>query len=40
MEHKMMLVTDINSKQEFDEMKDIMEIFFIGVRIRHLATQG
>ena len=37
-ERKMMLVTDISTKQEFDEMKDIMEIFVVNDRIKHLAA--
>ena len=37
-ERKMMLVTDISNKQEFEEMKDIMEIFVVGIRIRNIAV--
>ena len=36
-ERKMMLVTEISNKQEFDEMKEIMEIFAVRGRIRELA---
>jgi len=38
-EGKMMLVTDVNNREEFNEMKDVMEIFFVQDRIRKLATR-
>ena len=36
MDKKMMIVTEITSKQEFDDMKEIMEIFAVSGRIRQL----
>jgi len=36
----MMLVTEITTKEELDEMKSIMEIFIVGNRIRQLAEQN
>ena len=37
LERKTMLVTDITSKQELDEMKSIMEIFFVTGRVKELT---
>ncbi len=37
MDKKMLLVTEINNKQEFDDMKEIMEIFAVNNRIKELA---
>ena len=39
LEKKMMLVTEITSKQEFEDMKEIMEIFAVRGRIRELAAK-
>ena len=39
-EGKMMLVTDISSQEEFNDMKDIMEIFFVQDRIRKVAIKN
>ena len=36
---KMMMVTEITSKEELDEMKTILEIFVVKNRIRELADQ-
>jgi len=33
----MRMVTDINSRQELEEMKSIMEIFVISYRIKQIA---
>jgi|GEM_PF-3371557 acetolactate synthase small subunit len=38
MERKMMLVTEISTKQEFDEMKEIMEIFAVRGWVMQIAT--
>ena len=38
-EGKMMLVTDVSSKEEFEDMKDVMEIFVVHDRIRQLASK-
>jgi len=40
LDRKMMLVTEITTKEELDEMKSIMEIFIVGNRIRQLAEQN
>ena len=40
LEGKLMLVTEITSKQELEEMKVIVEIFAIKDRIRELALQS
>ena len=40
LERKMMLVTEITSKQELDEMKVIVEIFAVKDRIRELVVQN
>ena len=39
MDKKMMIVTEITSKQEFDDMKEIMEIFAVRGRIRELIAK-
>jgi len=33
----MMVVTEINTRQELDEMKSIMEVFVVNQRIRELV---
>ncbi len=33
----MRVVTEINTRQELDEMKSIMEVFVVNHRIRELA---
>ena len=33
----MRLVTDINTRQELEEMKSIMEVFVISYRIKQIA---
>ena len=40
MDRKMMLVSEISTKQELDEMKAIVEIFVVGGRIRELAVSS
>ena len=40
LEGKLMLVTEITSKQELEEMKVIVEIFAIKDRIRELSLQS
>ena len=39
MDKKMMLVTEISTKDDLDEMKSILEIFVVNGRIRELAQQ-
>jgi hypothetical protein len=34
----MRLVTDINTRQELEEMKSIMEVFVISNRIKQIAV--
>jgi len=34
---EMMVVSEIHSQQELNEMKDIMEIFIVNYRIKELA---
>ncbi len=36
----MKIVSEVNSRQEFDEMKTIMEIFVVNHRIRQLALMS
>ena len=36
---KMMMVSEITCKEELDEMKEIMEIFFVIQRIKELALE-
>ena len=36
---KLMVVTEISSKEEFEEMKTIVEIFAVTGRVRELALK-
>jgi len=36
----MNVVSEINSKQEFNEMKLVMEIFIISTRIKQIAVNS
>ena len=33
----MKIVTEVNTKQEFDDIKSVMEIFVVSNRIRQIA---
>jgi len=37
---RMMMVSEITNKEELDEMKAIMEIFFVTGRVKELALQN
>jgi hypothetical protein len=37
---KMKIVSEINSKQELEEMKSVMEIFVVSFRIKQLAVMA
>ena len=36
----MKIVSEINTRQELDEMKSIMEVFVVNTRIRKLAQMS